>query len=222
MTADLIGNGIVCFMSLIGFIFAAVNYFRPETETYQKMIAGALGCCFICRLFEIVQFFVAEKLPKIFEVGTLGSIGCFMFLMAAFIGTMDGFVDDGSKAFKKYRWKAVIFTLIFDLAAVMILLSPASVSMRVSLAVEEVLIGGTAFFSFKQLIIPKDLAKGASKFKPFYLIALLFSLGHMLEIVIWVYDPSGIVIWIIPYLMLMLTIPALAPAFKWGVKRWKM
>jgi len=222
VTVDLIGNGLVCFSALVSFIYAAVCFFRPETETYQKMIAGALGCCFICRLYEIVQFLVAEELPRIFQVGTLGGIGCFMFLMAAFIGTMDGFVDDGSKVFKKYRWKAVFFTLVYDLAAVLILISPASASFRISNAVEQVLIGGAAFFSFKHLIIPKELAKGAVKFKPFYLVVLLFSLGNMLEIVIWAYDPPGVVVWIIPYLIVLLTLPALALTFRWGVKRWKM
>ena len=222
MTIDLIGNGIVCIMSLLGFIYAAVHFFRPETETYQKMIAGALGCLFICRLYEIVQFFVAEKLPKIFQVGVLGGVGCFMFLFTAFISTMDGFVDDGSKIFKKYRWKAVCFTLIYDAAAVMTLMSPSAPSMKISNAIEQIMIGGTAFYSFKQLIIPKSLSKKAAYFKPFYLVSLLFSLGHMLEIVIWVYDPQGIAVWIIPYSIITLTIPALAPTFNWGVKRWKM
>ena len=103
---ELFCNGLLCLGALIGFIYSLVKFFRPKKALYKKMVGCALGCLLIERLYEIVQYVVAGDLPQLFQVGTFGNIGCYMFLFSANYGAIDSLIDDGSEELKKYRLAA--------------------------------------------------------------------------------------------------------------------
>ena len=220
MNFDIIGNGIMCLCALIGFIYAASRFFRPKQALFKRMLASALGCLFIGRLYEIVQFIVVGELPEVFQIGPIAYIGCFMFLFSVNYGALDMLIDDRSAELKKYRWLAVLVTLGFDAAAVLILLSPAGTGLRILIAVEEMIIGASAYYSFKHLIFPKAYSDILSSLRLFHVLSLLLAVGMTVENLLWCYGYDGVSGWIAPYFIVWIVMLAIAPAMEWGTKKW--
>ena len=218
---ELFCNGLLCLGALIGFIYSLVKFFRPTKALYKKMVGCALGCLLIERLYEIVQYAVAGDLPQLFQVGTFGNIGCYMFLFSANYGAIDSLIDDGSEALRKYRLAAVAAPVVSVAAAVVILLSPSDPGRKITCAIEQLFVGASAYFSLKHLIIPKHYADFLSKLRPFYAVSLLLAAGTMTEDIIWCYQVSVQAVWYIPYAILLFSMLALAPALERGTKQWR-
>jgi hypothetical protein len=129
---------------LVGFIYSLIKFFKPKKALYKKMVACALGCLFIERLYEIVQYVIVGDLPQLFEVGTFGNIGCYMFLFSANYGAIDSLIDDKSAELKKYRLAALAAPLIAVAAAVFIMLSPSNPGRKITCAIEQLFVGTSA------------------------------------------------------------------------------
>lgn len=54
---DLFSSSLLCFSALVGFVYTLVRFFRPGQALYKKMVACALGCLFIERLYGISAIF---------------------------------------------------------------------------------------------------------------------------------------------------------------------
>ena len=180
-----------------------------------------MGCLLIERLYEIVQYVVAGDLPQLFQVGTFGNIGCYMFLFSANYGAIDSLIDDGSEELKKYRLAAIAAPIVSVAAAVVILLSPSDPGRKITCAIEQLFVGASAYFSLKHLIIPKGYSDFLSKLRPFYAVSLLLAAGTMTEDIIWCYQVTVQAVWYIPYAILLLSMLMLAPALERGTKQWR-
>lgn len=218
---EIICNSLLCIGALIGFIYSLIKFFKPKKALYKKMVACALGCLFIERLYEIVQYVIVGDLPQLFEIGTFGNIGCYMFLFSANYGAIDSLIDDKSKALKKYRIAALSAPLIAFAAAVVILLSPSDPGRKITCAIEVLFVGASAYYSLKHLIIPKDYSDFLSGLRTFHAVSLLLAVGTTVEDTIWCYKVSVQAIWYIPYSILLVSMLALAPALERGTKQWR-
>ena len=221
LTVDIIGNGILSLAALGSFIYSLVRFFKPRGALYKKMVGCALGCIFLERIYSIVQFIVAGELTEIFQIGSFGNIGCFMFLFSANYGAFNSLIDDRSETLKKYRRIALAAPVFFIAAGVVILLSPANLGRSISCFIEEVLMGLSCYYSLKFLIIPKEYADITTSLRPFHLLSLGLALIFTVENILWVYDPEGSQYWIIIYIVSFLFIVALAPVLHRGIKKWK-
>ena len=219
---DIIGNLILCVGALIGFVYSLFKFFKPHRAMYMKMVGCALGCMFIERLYGIVQYLVTGDFTEYFQVGTFGNIGCFLFLLSANIGAINSLVDDRSAELKKYRLRALAAPLVTLAAAVVIQFSPSHPARTITCAVEELFVGASAYYSLKNLIIPKKFSDFLSDLRAFHILSLVLAVGVTIENVLWcyrvVYQPA----WIIPYLILLVPLLTLAPALERGTKQWKI
>ena len=218
---EIICNSLLCIGALIGFIYSLIKFFKPKKALYKKMVACALGCLFIERLYEIVQYVIVGDLPQLFEIGTFGNIGCYMFLFSANYGAIDSLIDDKSKALKKYRIAALSAPIITLGAAIVILLSPSDPGRKITCAIEVLFVGASAYYSLKHLIIPKDYSDFLSGLRTFHAVSLLLAVGTTVEDTIWCYQVSVQAIWYIPYSILLVSMLALAPALERGTKQWR-
>lgn len=218
---EIICNSLLCIGALIGFIYSLIKFFKPKKALYKKMVACALGCLFIERLYEIVQYVIVGDLPQLFEIGTFGNIGCYMFLFSANYGAIDSLIDDKSKALKKYRIAALSAPIITLGAAIVILLSPSDPGRKITCAIEVLFVGASAYYSLKHLIIPKDYSDFLSGLRTFHAVSLLLAVGTTVEDTIWCYQVSVQAIWYIPYAILLVSMLALAPALERGTKQWR-
>lgn len=218
---EIICNSLLCLGALVGFIYSLIKFFRPKKALYKKMVACALGCLFIERLYEIVQYVIVGDLPQLFEIGTFGNIGCYMFLFSANYGAIDSLIDDKSAELKKYRLAALAAPLIAVAAAVFIMLSPSNPGRKITCAIEQLFVGTSAYYSLKHLIIPKKYSDFLSGMRAFHAISLLLAVGTMVEDIIWCYQVSVQAVWYIPYAILFFSMLALAPALERGTKQWR-
>ena len=218
---EIICNGLLCLGALAGFIYSLVKFFKPKSALYKKMVGCALGCLFIERLYEIVQYVIVGDLPQVFEVGTFGNIGCYMFLFSANYGAIDSLIDDRSAVLKKYRLAALAAPIVAIASAVVILLSPSDPGRKITCAIEQLFVGASAYYSLKHLIIPKEFSDFMSKLRPFYVVSLLLAVGTMTEDIIWCYQVQVQAVWYIPYAILLFSMLALAPALERGTKEWR-
>jgi hypothetical protein len=143
-----------------------------------------------------------------------------MFLFSVNYGALDTLIDDRSAKLKKYRWFAVLVTLVFDAAAVLILLSPSGTGFSILVAVEEIFIGASAYYSFKHLIFPKAYVDMLSSLRLFHILSLLLAVSRTAGNLLWCYRYEGIAGWIAPYILEWLVMLAIAPAMEWGTKKW--
>ena len=218
---EIICNSLLCIGALIGFIYSLIKFFKPKKALYKKMVGCALGCLFIERLYEIVQYVIVGDLPQLFEIGTFGNIGCYMFLFSANYGAIDSLIDDKSKELKKYRLAALAAPLLAIAAAIMILLSPSDPGRKITCAIEQLFVGASAYFSLKHLIIPKEHSDFLSGLRVFHAVSLLLAVGTTVEDIIWCYQVKVQEIWYIPYAILLVAMLALAPALERGTKQWR-
>lgn len=219
---DFIGNAVLCAGALLGFVYSLFKFFHPKKALYKKMAGCALGCLFIERLYGIVQYLVVGDLTEYFQLGTFGNIGCFLFLFSANYGAIDSLIDDGSAEIKKYRLRALAAPAVTIAAAIAILLSPSNPGRTITCAVEELFVGASAYYSLKNLIIPKKFSDFLSDLRAFHILSLVLAAGVTIENVLWcyrvVYQPA----WIVPYLILLVPLLTLAPALERGTKQWKI
>ena len=217
---EIICNSLLCLGALAGFLYSLIKFFKPKKAMYKKMVGCALGCLFIERLYEIVQYVIVGDLPQMFEIGTFGNIGCYLFLLSANYGAIDSLIDDKSAGLKKYRIAALAAPLVAAAAAVMILLSPSDPGRRITCAIELLFVGASAYYSLKHLIIPKEYSDFLSSMRPFHAISLLLAAGTIIEDTIWCYQVNVQAVWYIPYAILLFSMLALAPALERGTKQW--
>lgn len=218
---EIICNSLLCIGALIGFIYSLIKFFKSKKALYKKMVGCALGCLFIERLYEIVQYVVAGDLPQLFQIGTFGNIGCYMFLFSANYGAIDSLIDDGSANLKKYRLIALAAPLAAITAATVILLSPSDPGRKITCAIEMLFAGASSYYSLKHLIIPKKYSDFLSGMRAFHIISLLLAVGVAVEDIIWCYQVKVQEIWYIPYAILLVAMLALAPALERGTKQWR-
>ena len=217
---DVFISSLLCVSALVGFVYAVIRFFRPKQALYKKMVACALGCLFIERLYGIIQILVSGDVTEFFQIGTFGNIGCFMFLFSANYGTIDSLIDDGSDELKKYRRIALIAPLVTVAIAVLLLFSPSHPTRSITCAVEELFTGASAYYSLKHLIIPKKYSDLLSSLRPFHACSLLLAAGLITENIIWCYQVFSNIVWAIPYILLIIVMPAIAPLLERGMKKW--
>lgn len=218
---ELFCNSLLCLGALTGFVYSLVKFFRPKKAMYKKMVGCALGCLFIERLYEIVQYVVVGDLPQLFQIGTFGNIGCFMFLFSANFGAIDSLIDDRSDKLKKYRLAALAAPAVALIAAAAILFSPSYPGRKIACAVEVLFAGASSYYSLKHLIIPKEYSDFLSGMRAFHITSLVLAAAVALEDIIWCYQVRVQAAWYIPYAVLLFAMLALAPALERGTKQWR-
>lgn len=166
-----------------GFIRGFRRFFRNGVALYLQLIVCALGCFMLGKLFGVISFFTVGGLPEHFHVGYLGTFGCFMFLFSANFGQMDGLIDDGSKATRKYRFWSLSAPGILTLGMVPLFFSPASVTMQIVTVIVLIPALLSSYFNLKHLIFP-DMGFGFVKaIRPCNFCALALAVLCQMELI---------------------------------------
>lgn len=182
MTLYLWANGIVCILAFIGFIYGAIQFFRPKKALYGQMITLALLSVVIGRTFSIVRILSGGDYTGRFQLGTLAIIASLMFFFSSNYGTLDSIVDDGSKENRRYRMLAMIAPLLTVILFVpFFLTADISVFWKGQGAVILFFVALCSYFHLKHLIIP-DIEFGVVRsIRPYNFLALLYMFSSIIE-----------------------------------------
>ena len=218
---QIIINAVVCACALAGLVIGLASFFKKKQPQYSQLITLALGCAFLGRLYNIVVLVCDGSLPRTFNTGVLGTIGCFMFIFSANYGEMDSLCEKKLPGNRKYSYIALAAPAMLAAAAVMILLfSEESIMLRLTYAGEMGFIMFAAYFNLKHLLI-KDVEGGIIRsIRGYNLIALLLELLYTAELVFDSFGlkkPKSAV-----YLLMSVCLLAVIPVLKKGISNWKV
>lgn len=205
----------------VGFAYGLYRFFRKQSALYIRMIVFGIGCAMLGRLFQTLQLFVSGGIQEGFHVGILGVVGSFMFFFSANYGQIDSLVDDGGSKLRKYR----LLALLAPLAAIALY---AVYYIRVGFCadaavhgVETAFIGAALYFHLKHLIIPDVHFGIVRSIRSYNLLALIYGLLCMTEIIFGAFRLPGVCN-IVLSVLLCLTLIVFIPVLEKGAKKWSI
>ena len=214
----LLGDFITLALGLIALIYLIITLIKENKGVYFQTIACAIACHVLSYLYDVCEILTTGTLSEGFTIGYLGVIGCYLFLLTANYGCMDGIIDDGTpimKKSKKLAWFAPITA-----TALLVLNFFADIPLETKQYYFFVWIPATisSYYNLKHAIAP-DMGFGFIKaIRPFNLAALAFTMLNLLHFTAWNY--AGWQILTITGTLAGISSLVMATMAKRGVKRW--
>ena len=214
----LLENLAILACSFVGFMTGR-RYLNTRKGIFASMIVLGVFCFSLGRLFQCAYLWAGRSLTERFQVGALGPLGAFAFFFSANFGQIDSLVDDGGRAFKKYRIVALTALLYVVAMMAIIVMSPASASYKIICGINSFVIGAACYFHVKHLFIP-DVDYGVVRcLRGFNAFAVALSVLTMLEMIALAWNlemllyASGAGLCVVTL--------ALVPVMDRGVKKWR-
>lgn len=205
--------------ALFGFVYGLVRFVRKRRALYTLMIVFGIGCAMMGRLFETLQLVASGEVHNGFQIGVLGVVGSFLFFFTANYGQMDSLVDDGSRAFLKYRIIAMLAPICMVVFYVVYFSYVGFGENAIVRAVETIIIAMASYFHLKHLII-KDVDYGIiSCIRMYNLLALLYAFLCMGEMILTT-APFSEIYTIVLYAAMCIIMLIFIPVLERGVRKW--
>ena len=218
MSLELIMSAWMLICALIGAIYGAVHFLTKRNALYLQMIACGTGCQMFARLFSVVYMALCGKLHREFNIGMLGIVGSFLFILSANYGQMDSLVDDGDPSLRPTRLKALAVPMVMLAVYVFFCFAESAVGLRLAVGLIAAFIVPTAYYNFKHIIIfdvEEGIIEGLRKYN---ILALAYGFLVLLEYVFgylgyrWLYVAACIGVGAVTVAMM--------PALKRGLEEW--
>ena len=209
---------IICVIIGVSFIYGIHSFFKKGIAMYAQLITCAIGCFALSRIFRVVTIATTGTIPIGFHVGYFGSFGCFLFLLSANYGIMNNLLDDGSKAYTKYRLISLIAPVVFSIGCIILMLSDLAVGGKVVLLIMHIPSSISSYYCMKILLLPDNDFGFAKAIKPTNACSLAFTFLNTIYIFVSVRgdDMAMMIVGVLMALSCFATILVT----KRGVKRW--
>ena len=162
---------------------------------FPKFVAAGLGCMALGCLHDTIYLFITGSYADDISIGHLGVIGCFLFLISASYGQLDGIFDDRSKGNRKYRLLALLapllMTLIFIPALQTDQLSPA---IKVAHFIGRIPMIVASYFNFKHAILPDDGFAFVKAVRPYNITATIFAFAEVVYLTMYILEKPQMVV----------------------------
>ena len=161
-------------ISVAAFSYGAFRLFRNKIPFYFKIVVFAAGCCALEEISSLVTY-LCGGFENYLTVGSLGTFGCYFFLLSVNYGQIDGVVDDKSPECIKASRIALIApavlaaVLIYSFIDMLKISDPLTAGLGLAISAP---MPFAAYFNLKHLLI-KDDAFGFLKTTRAYNIAAL-------------------------------------------------
>lgn len=183
MNVLLIENAVVLVSAVIAFVYGANRYLRPKMPLYASMIVMGTACIMLGRTYQCVRLLTGGSITENFQVGVLGVVGAFAFFFSANFGQIDSLVDDGSKAFRRYRMIGLAGPVLIGLLGAAAMTAEITVAGKCVCGLVSVMIGIACYYHVKHIFIP-DVDYGVVKcLRKYNALAFCFGLLHMAEMI---------------------------------------
>ncbi len=133
-------------------------FFIRKAPSYFKFLVCAVGCYTLSEFVWLAYYFCYEERPDILGVFSLGYFGCYLFILAAGCGVWNAIVDDGKKAYRKYRIIALSAPVVFSVAAILCYrittgLTRIQIIAYLLMVVPKII---SSYYNLKHLILPEN------------------------------------------------------------------
>lgn len=203
----------------VGFNYGLARFFRERKALYTRMIVFGIGSAMLGRLFETLSLFAFGEIPSGFHIGVLGIVSSFLFFYTANFGQMDSLVDDGSAKFRKYRMIGMIAPVVILILYILYLKNTEFGAGAIVRAIEAIVIALAAYYHLKHLVI-EDVDYGIIRsIRGYNLVALIYAVLCMLEMILTA-SPYSIIWTVIVDLLICVILLIFIPVLEKGVKKW--
>lgn len=213
-----IGDTIILLASIVSVLYGTKTILSKKTAFYFQLIVAAIACNALGYIYDLCEVLTMGDVSEGFNIGYLGNIGCFLFLLSANYGCMDGIVDDRSRELRKYRFIAAIAAIVVVCIYIPNIFAHVPFGTKMIYLPIWIIAMCTAYLNFKHAIIP-DMGFGFIKaIRPFNIAALLFTAAELIHLTLWnLENPillviSGIVLAIATFCMVLTA--------ERGVRKW--
>ena len=211
-------NAAILLCAGIGFI-SGLRYLQNRKTLYASMIMLGVGCIVLGRLYQCVRLWTGGSLTDNFQVGILGTMGAFSFFFSSNYGQFDSLVDNGSKAFAKYRRIALIAPILIAAMFSQIAFSPAQLGFKISCGLACAMIAAACYYHVKHLRIPDADFGIVHCLRNYNAVALCLAVMSVMELVAMAYDNAMLLM--VSGIGLCAVTLALVPVMDRGVKAWR-
>lgn len=203
----------------IAFIYGIRKFFKKGTPLFLQSITMAMGCHSLGTVYRLCFMITHGVVQSGFTPAYLGRIGFFLFFVAAGYGHLDRIVDDKSPAIRRYRYIAIISSVV---AAVLLVPNLMMKGLPLSTKISVVMIWIPAmisvYYNMKHIIIP-DFDFGFVKaIKPYSLLAICLAFAELFCVGAWNYR-SNLLLFISSVIFAVLSIAIMVVAKK-GAEKW--
>ena len=180
-----LGDAVVLLLSIVALIYGACMMILRKTPLYFQLSMASVGCLLLGYLFDVCDYVVNGYHGDGYMIGYLGSIGSFLFLLAASVGYMDGIMDDGSAQIKKCRWIAWIGPLVAVALWGLNMFSEESLKIKIVYTLVWIPATFSVYYNLKHAILP-DMGFGFVKaIRPFNIAAVCFTYLQLIHLTLW-------------------------------------
>lgn len=181
---------------IIALIIGKNAWATSKRALFPKLVAAGLGCMALGCLHDTVYLFVTGSYANDIYIGHLGVIGCFLFLISASYGQLDGIFDDRSKENRKYRVLALLAPM-----AMILLYIPSVVTDNLSPVIKVTDFIGwipmiiASYYNFKHAIFPDGGFAFVKAVRPYNATAVIFGFAEVLYLTMYTLEkPLAVVI----------------------------
>ena len=167
----------------------------PKRAWFPKFVAAGLGCMALGCLHDTVYLLVTGSYADDIYIGHLGVIGCFLFLISASYGQLDGIFDDRSSANRKYRLLALLAPFAMILVYIPSLLTDRlSPVMKVVHFISWIPMIVASYYNFKHAILPDGGFAFVKAVRPYNITATLFAFAEVLYLTMYTLEKPQLVV----------------------------
>ena len=214
----LLGDFITLTLGLIALIYLIIPLIKEGKGIYFQMIACAIGCHILCYLYDVCEILITGTLSEGFSIGYLGAIGCYLFLLSANYGCMDGIIDDGTPAMHKSRRLAWIAPAAAVALYIVNFFADVPFDTKQYYFFVWIPAAVCSYYNLKHAVAP-DMDFGFIKaIRPFNVAALVFNLLNLLHFTAWNYADWPVLT--LTGILVGLSSIVMAVTAKRGVEKW--
>lgn len=205
-------------VSLNVFIYGFKHFFKKGKALYLQIITFVFASNAIACLCNICQIVTIKEIYNGFNISYLSQMSCFLALLTANFGQIDGILDDGSNSMRKSRIIALLAPFTCLLILVPNLYQEKTLIFKISYIVMWIPAILSSYYNLKHFLIP-DMGFGFVKaIRPYNLMAVIYTFLKLIYLTIMGINPSVILI-ILSTLIAIVDI-ILIVSVKKGVEKW--
>ena len=180
---------------IIALIIGRKAWATSKRALFPKLIADGLGCMALGCLHDTVYLLVTGTYAHDINIGHLGVIGCFLFLISASYGQLDRIFDDRSKENKKYRLLAFLAPVAMLIVFIPSLLTDSlSPMLKVSEFLGWLPMIFASYFNFKHAIFPDGGFVFVKAVRPYNIAAVIFGFTEVVYMTMYTLEKPVLVV----------------------------
>ena len=218
---DYIINIVSVILSLTAFLYGVFRLYGKGMPAYFMFLIGAVGCYALEEICAMIYGLCGNIFYNGFQVSTLGTMGCFLFILTAEYGILDKQIKKTEKTKKAGRiaFLAPAFVIVYFGFWVVTSVGTEYLGAAVLTAFVVLPLAFCSYYTLKHLLLSNADDPCIGAVRPCGILLLVFDAANLAFLTVYFFCPFFVISLV--SLFLALNISALVLACKKGGSQWK-